>query len=180
MLQRSASTAVLHPNLIIGGDLTFPDWTIWGVTLSSPDLHPVVAALLRNYSSGLIEVPDERRTLYHLAATIAANYPMALFEMAAEIYRSLGIAPEMTRRLVQEYMEESIRVVADRGISVGLTGPVARGDEETIRKHIAAVETEFPLFLSLFRELVERTRGALQERGRDGPGTTPSDSRRSG
>ena len=159
-----AETAVLHPNLILSGETTFPEWTIWGVTFSNAHIRSSIAHLLRPYSSSLIEIPDNRRQLYHVAATLTANYPMILFQMASEIYQTIGIPDDIAVRLVREYMQESLNAVAGKGFHAGLTGPVARGDHATIEEHYEAIRTEFPRFLAFFRELVETT--ARELRGR--------------
>ncbi|MCB9216074.1 MAG: DUF2520 domain-containing protein [Candidatus Kapaibacterium sp.] len=156
--ERGAFTAVLHPNLILRGDDPFPDRTIWGATFSSPELRSSVNSLLKGYSKQLIDIADGSRSLYHLAATFTANYPMTLFHFAKQIYHAVGISEEISTELAREYMLESVETVAARGLSSGLTGPVARGDELTIDEHASVLAREFPEMLPLFRELVKATK----------------------
>ena len=158
--KRGAITAVLHPNLILQGHDPFPSHTIWGLT-SEDDVRSRLEVLLASYISFIIDVPDQNRALYHAAASLAANYPMMLFHIATEFYQAAGLSPETISRLVMEYMQESLRSVSERGLHDALTGPVARGDEETIRKHLQTVEEHFPQYLSLFSELVETTGKAI-------------------
>ncbi|MGE3802680.1 MAG: DUF2520 domain-containing protein [Candidatus Kapaibacterium sp.] len=161
--ERGAFTAVLHPNLILRGDNPFPDRTIWGTTLSSPELRTSIDFFLKGYSKQLISITDDNRSLYHLAATFTANYPMTLFHFAKQMYYAVGISEEISTELAREYMLESVETVAARGFSAGLTGPVARGDELTIEEHASVLGREFPEILPLFRELVEATKRLLRK-----------------
>lgn len=43
-----------------------------------------------------------------------------------------------------------------------LTGPIARGDEATVQRHLEAIETTMPELLELYRVLAERTRSLAE------------------
>lgn len=77
---------------------------------------------------------DEARPAYHAAAAAAANFVVTSLAVATDLYDSAGIDPKVSRPLVE-------RVVANvygRGAGVSLTGPIARGDTETVVGHLAA------------------------------------------
>ena len=50
---------------------------------------------------------------------------------------------------------------AERGAGEALTGPIARGDEETVARQRAAVEERTPDLLPLFDAMVEATRAVV-------------------
>lgn len=102
------------------------------------------------------EVAPEARALYHFAATLAAGGAVTLLALAEDLARRLGL-PEAA---VRGYLELCRGAVA-RAIETGkpaavLTGPTARGDRETVEKHLEALRTlapdKLPLVVHLARE----------------------------
>lgn len=98
-----------------------------------------------------IDVPDEDRAAYHAAASIASNFLVTL-EAAAE--RLLGHDRELLVPLVRATVDNWARLGAERA----LTGPIARGDEETVERQRAAIADRAPDLLELFDALAEQTR----------------------
>jgi predicted short-subunit dehydrogenase-like oxidoreductase (DUF2520 family) len=97
-----------------------------------------------------VEIPDEDRAAYHAAASIASNFLVTL-EAAAETV--LGRDRELLVPLVRATVENWSAMGAD-----ALTGPIARGDEETVARQRAAVQERAPELLALFDALAEATR----------------------
>jgi predicted short-subunit dehydrogenase-like oxidoreductase (DUF2520 family) len=90
---------------------------------------------------------EEDRALYHAGAAIAASYLVTLHRAAARIFRDVGAPVEGLRTLMQG--------VIDNGFE--LTGPIARGDWETVERHLEAIEAREPELEPLYRVLAEAT-----------------------
>ncbi len=101
------------------------------------------------------EVADEHRAAYHAAASIASNFLVALEESAAELLTAAGIAD--ARELLAPLVLNSAAGWAERGAGA-LTGPIARGDEATVVRHLAALRETAPELIALYEALAERTR----------------------
>jgi predicted short-subunit dehydrogenase-like oxidoreductase (DUF2520 family) len=112
------------------------------------------------------EVPEESRAAYHAAASMASNFLVALEESAVELLDRAGIPDG--RELLAPLVLRSAANWSDRG-AAALTGPIARGDEATVARHLEALAAADPELLALYRALAERT-AALAERGRDAQG----------
>jgi predicted short-subunit dehydrogenase-like oxidoreductase (DUF2520 family) len=97
------------------------------------------------------EVADADRAAYHAAASIASNYLVTL-EAAAE--RLLGRDRALLAPLVRATVDNWERLGARRA----LTGPIARGDEDTVARQRAAVQDRAPDLLPLFDTLADQTR----------------------
>jgi predicted short-subunit dehydrogenase-like oxidoreductase (DUF2520 family) len=106
------------------------------------------------------EVAEENRAAYHAAATMAANFLVALEEDAADLLRSAGVAEP--RELLVPLVLRSAANWSERGREA-LTGPIARGDEATIERHLAALAELKPELLDTYRALAERTRALARE-----------------
>jgi predicted short-subunit dehydrogenase-like oxidoreductase (DUF2520 family) len=134
------------------------------------------------------EVPAGSRPLYHFAATLAAGGVTTLVAAAAEIAATLGLPAEVSRG----YLELARGAIAaalgtldeGRPLSGAITGPAARGDRETLRRHLEALgrlaPEKLPLAMFLMRETLRMTgqddenddRGKGKDAG-DAGGETP-------
>ena len=139
-----ALTGALHPNLIVDGTRPFPSRTTWGVT-GSPPFLALSTKLLAGLDPTLVPVSESDRTLYHAAATLAANYPILLADLAEGLYRTIGFSDGDSRAVVSSYL----RSVADRVESSSpsvlpidlMTGPIVRRDRETLEGHIEGLRS---------------------------------------
>lgn len=108
-------------------------------------------------------VADDDRAAYHAAATIASNYLVALEGVAEELAATAGVDRSALVPLVRAAVENW----AAHGARTALTGPIARGDEETVRRQRAAVEARLPEGLAVFDALADATRRLAASRAGD-------------
>jgi predicted short-subunit dehydrogenase-like oxidoreductase (DUF2520 family) len=99
------------------------------------------------------EIADSDRAAYHAAAAMASNYLVALEDAAERLLATTGASRELLVPLVRATVENWARDGAD-----ALTGPIARGDDETVARQRAAVAERAPELLTLFDALTESTR----------------------
>jgi predicted short-subunit dehydrogenase-like oxidoreductase (DUF2520 family) len=99
------------------------------------------------------EIGDSDRAAYHAAASMASNYLVALEDAAERVLATTGASRELLVPLVRTTVENWAS-----GGTGALTGPVARGDEETVGRQRAAIEERTPELLALFDALTESTR----------------------
>ncbi|HET7856964.1 MAG TPA: DUF2520 domain-containing protein [Gaiellaceae bacterium] len=94
------------------------------------------------------ELDDSRRALYHAGAVMASNYLVTLHRAAAELAAAAGAPPEALVPLM--------RRTIDNGFE--LTGPIERGDWETVDAHLAALADERPELGALYALLADATK----------------------
>ena len=113
-----------------------------------------MAPALGGYS---IELKAEDKVLYHVAAVFACNYVVTVTKLATDLWETFGVStPEATRALLP-LMQGTINNIGNVGLPNCLTGPVARGDVGTIKKHLADLEAKTPALLSTYKELGRQT-----------------------
>jgi predicted short-subunit dehydrogenase-like oxidoreductase (DUF2520 family) len=100
------------------------------------------------------ELADEARPVYHAGAAIASNYLVTLHEVAAELFRAAGAPPEA--------LEPLMRRTIDNGFE--LTGPIERGDWETVEAHRRAIRAVKPELEPLY-DVLARATAQLRARG---------------
>jgi predicted short-subunit dehydrogenase-like oxidoreductase (DUF2520 family) len=103
----------------------------WFAVAGDPMAEQVVAAL----GGTAIEVADEQRVTYHAAAVIASNHLVALLGQVERVAAEAGVPLDAYLDLVRATVEN----VDALGPQAALTGPIARGDEATVAKHLAAL-----------------------------------------
>lgn len=114
-------------------------------------------------------IPTESKTLYHAAAVMACNYLVALQNAALKLGQAAGIGRAEGLRALLPLIKGTVNNLEKVGIPQALTGPVARGDVETVRRHMEAIGAQAPELLPLYkllgREAVEvaLAKGTLNE-----------------
>src|SRR5213079_2003237 len=93
------------------------------------------------------ELADEARPLYHAGAAIASNYLVTLHRVAADLFRAAGAPPEALVPLMRRTIENGFE----------LTGPIERGDWETVEVHRRAIREARPELEPLYDVLAEAT-----------------------
>jgi predicted short-subunit dehydrogenase-like oxidoreductase (DUF2520 family) len=94
------------------------------------------------------ELDDAGRDVYHAGAVIASNYLVTLFRAASQLLEDAGAPPEALVPLMRRTIENGFE----------LTGPIQRGDRETIRAHVVALAERRPELLEMYEALAEATR----------------------
>jgi predicted short-subunit dehydrogenase-like oxidoreductase (DUF2520 family) len=107
------------------------------------------------------DLDDERRGAYHAGAAFASNYLVTLRAAAGSLLEAAGAPPEA--------LDPLIRGVVENGFE--LTGPIARGDWETVERHLAVIRAERPELEELYLVLAEAT---ARVAGRELPSDTVS------
>jgi predicted short-subunit dehydrogenase-like oxidoreductase (DUF2520 family) len=115
--------------------------------------HPVAELLARRLGMRPIQVRDADRAAYHAAASMASNFLVVLEDAAEQVARTAGLTRADFVPLVRATVENWSRQGPD-----ALTGPLARGDQETISAHRAALRDRAPALLPLYDAMVEVAR----------------------
>ncbi|MCD5414988.1 MAG: DUF2520 domain-containing protein [Clostridiales bacterium] len=90
-------------------------------------------------------VVDSRdKTLYHIAACIVANYTVALMDLGLDVFNIIGINREEGFMALLPLINGSLENIRKYGTASALTGPIARGDIDTITKHIEEIKVRTP------------------------------------
>ncbi len=86
-----------------------------------------------------LRIPAAERPLYHAAAVMASNYVVALMDAAAMLMNAAGVGEETSLRAVGPLVRTSVENALNLGPVQALTGPVQRGDVETVAGHMRAL-----------------------------------------
>jgi predicted short-subunit dehydrogenase-like oxidoreductase (DUF2520 family) len=144
----------LHPLMTVpaGGGAPFA-----GAGCAVAGSTPRALAAASEFAAALgmraVEVADEDRAAYHAAASIASNFLVTLEDAAERLAATAGVPRDILAPLVLAAAHNWTERGAD-----ALTGPIARGDEETVVRQREAVAERLPGLLPVWDALTEATR----------------------
>ncbi len=165
--QLGALTLALHPVMTFTGrseDLQRMSAACVGVTAADGDevAWSVGEALVVEMDAEPIRVPEAVRPLYHAALAHGANHLITLVRDAADLLTNAGVAnaERLLGPLLSAALDNALRH-GDRA----LTGPVARGDTGTLRKHLDVLAAQASETLPSYRVLARRTAERAERSG---------------
>jgi predicted short-subunit dehydrogenase-like oxidoreductase (DUF2520 family) len=144
----------LHPLLsVVGAGARFAGATC-AIDGNTPRALGVAEEIARRLGMRACVVPPERRALYHAAASIASNYLITLESVAERLAAQVGLDRAALAPLVHATVDQW----ATLGSRAARTGPIARGDDETVARQRTAVADVAPDLLPLWDALADETR----------------------
>ena len=84
-------------------------------------------------------ISSEAKVLYHAAAVMACNYLTALLDAAVTLCGAAGIDRQTALSALGPLAAATLENVTKLGAPAALTGPIARGDAQTVRRHLEAL-----------------------------------------
>ncbi|MEP7066520.1 MAG: DUF2520 domain-containing protein [Gemmatimonadota bacterium] len=113
-----------------------------------------------------LEIPAGGKARYHAAAVMASNFPIVLLAMATRVLTEAGVSGEAARSAAGTLMIAAMENARAVDPSAALTGPVARGDVETVRAHLEALANT-PEVLEVYRVLSREAIPLAESAGAD-------------
>ncbi len=110
----------------------------------------LLSTLFGQLGAKVISLNTEKKQLYHAAATMASNYLVSLASIATSLLVEAGIEASLAKQMCERLMESNLQNIrASASAEQALTGPLLRGDIQTILLHLGAIKN--PLIGDLYR-----------------------------
>lgn len=154
VLAPHARRASLHPLVSLPGDNVGTGAVFAGSWFAVAG-DPLARRLVEDLGGRPVVVSAENRAAYHAAAVVASNHLVALLGQTERIAESVGVPLEAFLELAAASVDNVRRL----GAAGALTGPAARGDEDTIRAHLEALEPAERDSYAAVAELARRLAG---------------------
>jgi predicted short-subunit dehydrogenase-like oxidoreductase (DUF2520 family) len=153
---RGAEVLAMHPAMTFTGtdvDLGRLPGCRYGVT-ASPTTERLARDLVADLQGSVVWVPEDRRALYHAGLAHGANHLVTLVTQAMDLLRASGA--EDPAATLRPLLSAALDNALDYG-SAALTGPIVRGDVETVRAHLADIADAAPATLESYVAMARAT-----------------------
>lgn len=130
---------------------------------------PLLHALVEALGGRPLVLPPAAKTVYHIAAVLVSNYTVTLAKLATDLWATFGIAPDVALEALVPLLQGTSRNLQVLGLPAALTGPIARGDVGTVRRHLEALADRAPALLDVYRSLGRQTVPIAVAKGRLSP-----------
>ena len=155
--QSGAAVASVHPMMsFVRG--VMPD--LKGVTFAvEGDAVAVRVArgIVRGLGANFLPVRKSDKALYHAFGAFGSPLIVAELAAAEQVAAAIGISPKMARKTLAPMLRRTIENYIEHGAAASFSGPIVRGDVETVRRHLLAlnkVPQAKGVYLALAREAV--------------------------
>ena len=136
-----------------------------------PEAVEALDAFVRAIGGRPLRVRTDRKALYHAGAVFASNYVVAALEAALRLLEDAGVPRDEGLRALLPLAEGTLDNVKAAGIPAALTGPIERGDAETVKAHRESLEARMPGLAAAYEALgglaieVATAKGSLDRAG---------------
>jgi len=113
------------------------------------ELAEKIAGHLGGYS---IIIKGKDRALYHAACSVASNFFIVLLDVAVSLLKFIGFEEKTASKIVLPLIQGTLQNVKELDLESSLTGPVIRGDQESVKQHLEALQ-KYPGYLEIYRSL---------------------------
>lgn len=152
---RGARVASVHP-LKTFADEAVAVQTFAGTHCAAEgDAHAlsVLQPAFERIGARVFQIDARAKTLYHAASVLVCNDLTALLEAGARTFEAAGLQRDDALRMVEPLVRETLDNVFRVGTTAALTGPVARGDVEVVKRQLAALAATDARLDAVYRSL---------------------------
>jgi predicted short-subunit dehydrogenase-like oxidoreductase (DUF2520 family) len=137
---------------------------------SDAEALPTARGIVKALGGIELEMPKwssdrESAALYHAGAVAVSNYFVALIQYGLKFYESLGADKKEALKAVLPLIRGTLHNIETLGIPDALTGPIMRGDADTVRDHLAAIRNRTPELIGLYKALARQTVEVARDKG---------------
>ena len=172
LAEAGAAVASFHPAQAFAPGTPASAFEGVPVVLEGPP-RAVAAGRLLARTLGLhpVELPAGGKATYHLALALVSNYTVTLAALSTEVLGTLGIALPDALALVRPLLDGTVQNLHRSLPERALTGPIARGDVDTVARHLDVLQDALPHLVPVYAALATETVRVAVRGGRLAPDT---------
>ncbi len=118
-----------------------------------PAARAVALRLVRAVGGRPLLLESKNMALYHAGAVVASNYVVALADIARTLLTAAGVPQDQALPSLVPLLGSAVRNLADVGLPDAITGPIVRGDVQSVERHLATLASRLPATLDIYRRL---------------------------
>ncbi len=168
--KRGASVASIHPLMTFVRGRK-PTWR--GVAFAiegDRKASQTARAIAKNLGGEPFEIQKQNKALYHAFGAFASPLVIALMSSMEQVAEAAGVPPTKAKKMVWPLLSRTLENYLEKDGAMAFSGPLARGDVKTVRKHLVelrrapeAREVYFALAKAAIQRLPVKNREALKK-----------------
>ena len=149
----SCALGTFHPLAALDGTSPIPARTFIALEGTSRFARSALSSLAKRMGLSPGFVAEEDRLRYHTGAVVAGNLAVALLHEGVQLMVRSGVPEKRARESLARLLASTAHNAIALPLSQALSGPVARGDIDTLTRHVALLDGEDVALASLYRTL---------------------------
>jgi predicted short-subunit dehydrogenase-like oxidoreductase (DUF2520 family) len=150
--QRGAAVASAHPLMTFVRGSRPPFTAVPFAIEGDPRAVRVARQLVRDLGGLAYAIQKQEKAAYHTWATFVSPLFTALMATAEQVAQAAGIPQEQSRRRMIPILRQTLENYAALGPTGGFSGPIIRGDVQTVRQHLQVLR-DMPRACEAYRAL---------------------------
>jgi predicted short-subunit dehydrogenase-like oxidoreductase (DUF2520 family) len=122
-----------------------------------PDAVSIASRIAQDLGANCLTIKTNAKTAYHAAAVVASNYLVTIQDLAFKLLQIAGIPAEDAFQVLGPLVQGTLSNIEKVGTEKALTGPIVRGDTETVGTHVDEIHRMAPELLGLYQILGQYT-----------------------
>lgn len=153
------NTACAHPLLAFGDPVLAQEKlnNVWFAIEKQGEENRALTDFFKACGNQTLSIDPDKKRLYHAAACVLSNYLVTLLDASYKIFEKSGIAEEDIHEATKPLLESVILNLKGKDCKEALTGPIKRGDENTIRMHLESLNTSIPEMTEFYKLMGRQT-----------------------
>lgn len=152
--RKSASTASLHPMMtFVPGAMPRMEEVPFAVEGDARAVS-VARRIVRDLGAESFAIKKAAKPLYHALGSFSSPLIVAALVTAERVGRGAGLTASQTRRVMAPILRQTIKNYAERGAAAAFSGPIKRGDLNTVLRHLKELK-RVPGASEVYRALVK-------------------------
>ena len=147
--------AVLHPLAPISSNTLSAEDILFDA-IGDPDLLLIFEHWCLEWGARFLKVNEHQKKVLHTAAVMSCNYLTTLYGLVGDFLESEQFTKVEAKQIVATTMGRTLEQLNEMTVEQALTGPIIRGDIDTIREHLKQLNHN-PQYLELYKNLGNST-----------------------
>lgn len=149
--EKGAKIASFHPNQSVTVSAASFKGT-WFDVEGDEEMITKLKTIADDLEAELIKIKAEQKPYLHASAVIASNYLVVLANLMTKASKLGGMNEEISLKALIPLMRNTLDNIEDNGVEDALTGPIARGDVNTVKGHIELISSD-PVLSEMYKSL---------------------------
>ncbi len=154
---KGASTASLHPIQSFSFKCAAPSifQNIYFGLEGEEQAVTIGQKIVHDLGGRSIQIQPDDKPIFHAAFSITSNFFVVLLDSAVALLKSSGLSEEKAVQILRPLLDSTLRNIEESSIRSALTGPIIRGDGQTVKAHLGVLK-KFPGVEDVYRQLALR------------------------